>query len=163
MGDKTFWGPGLTVDSNKPQTVVTQFIGSPVTEIKRKYVQGGKVIENSVTNISGISAGNSLTDAFCKEVKTAFGDQDAFTNKGGMAQFSKSLTTGVVLVLSLWDDHSVNMLWLDSSYPTDKTGPGIERGPCPTSSGVPADVESKYASASVIYGNIKFGPVDSTY
>jgi cellulose 1,4-beta-cellobiosidase len=163
MGDKTFWGPGLTVDSNKPMTVVTQFVGSPVTEIKRKYVQGGKVIDNSNTNISGITAANSLTDKFCKEAKVAFGDTDAFTDKGGMAQFAKSLSTGVVLVLSLWDDHAVNMLWLDSSYPTDKSGPGIERGPCATSTGVPADVESKYASASVIYGNIKFGPIDSTY
>ena len=39
------------------------------------------------------------------------------------------------------------MLWLDSTYPTDKTGvPGAERGDCDTGSGVPTDVESKQAS-----------------
>jgi cellulose 1,4-beta-cellobiosidase len=34
---------------------------------------------------------------------------------------------GMVLVLSLWDDHDVNMLWLDSDYPLDKpnTEPGV--------------------------------------
>ena len=26
---------------------------------------------------------------------------------------------GHVLVMSLWDDHDVNMLWLDSDYPLD--------------------------------------------
>jgi hypothetical protein len=41
------------------------------------------------------------------------------------------------------------MLWLDSTYPTDKAGvPGAERGDCPTDSGVPADVEKNQASVS---------------
>merc|ERR1712137_1162192 len=26
---------------------------------------------------------------------------------------------GVVLVMSLWDDHYANMLWLDSTFPVD--------------------------------------------
>ncbi len=40
------------------------------------------------------------------------------------------------------------MLWLDSSYPPEKAGtPGGDRGDCPQDSGVPADVESKYASS----------------
>jgi cellulose 1,4-beta-cellobiosidase len=39
LGDKAFFGPGLTVDTKSPFGVVTQFVGSPVTEIKRKYVQ----------------------------------------------------------------------------------------------------------------------------
>ena len=36
---------------------------------------------------------------------------------------------GMVLVMSLWDDHSVNMLWLDSDYPLDEdpSQPGISR------------------------------------
>ena len=42
MGDTTFYGKGLTVDTSKVFTVVTQFIGDPLTEIKRYYVQGGK-------------------------------------------------------------------------------------------------------------------------
>ena len=61
--------------------------------------------------------------------------------------------------------HYANMLWLDSTYPTDKdpSQPGIGRGTCGTGSGVPADVESQNASASVTYSNIKFGPIGSTF
>lgn len=57
------------------------------------------------------------------------------------------------------------MLWLDSSYPTDKDAstPGVGRGTCAASSGVPADVESKQASDQVTYSNIRFGPINSTY
>ncbi len=44
--------------------------------------------------------------------------------------------------------HYANMLWLDSTYPTNGTGqPGYDRGDCATTSGVPADVESKQASS----------------
>lgn len=31
----------------------------------------------------------------------------------------KSMDNGMVLVMSIWDDHEANMLWLDSTYPTD--------------------------------------------
>lgn len=50
-----------------------------------------------------------------------------------------SLDRGKVLVLSLWDDHAVHMLWFDSTYPPDKSlsGPGVTRGTCSTSTGVP--------------------------
>ena len=39
------------------------------------------------------------------------------------------------------------MLWLDSSYPVDADAskPGVARGTCATSSGVPSDVESNNA------------------
>jgi len=67
------------------------------------------------------------------------------------------------LVLSLWDDHYADMLWLDSTYPTTKTGPGGPRGTCATTSGIPANVESQSAGASVTYSNIKFGPINSTF
>lgn len=42
------------------------------------------------------------------------------------------------------------MLWLDSTYPVHKTGPGNERGACATTSGVPSDVETKNADAQGI-------------
>lgn len=41
---------------------------------------------------------------------------------------------------SIWDDHAVNMLWLDSeAYPADAdpSTPGVSRGPCAVTSGVP--------------------------
>ena len=63
----------------------------------------------------------------------------------------------------LYKQHYANMLWLDSTYPVDSTGAGSERGSCSTDSGVPADVESVSADASVVYSNIKFGPIGSTF
>lgn len=55
------------------------------------------------------------------------------------------------------------MLWLDSTYPTDSTALGAARGSCATSSGAPTDVETNAASSSVIYSNIKFGAINSTF
>ncbi|KAF2733727.1 1,4-beta-D-glucan cellobiohydrolase-like protein [Polyplosphaeria fusca] len=165
MGDKTFYGKGKTVDTSKKFTVVTQFVGSGDSlEIKRFYVQGGKTIPNSESKIDGVT-GNSITTKFCDQQKQVFNDKYTYKDKGGMAGMSKALEGGMVLVMSLWDDHYSNMLWLDSTYPTDKDAsvPGIGRGECETTSGVPADVESKSASASVTYSNIKFGPLNSTF
>jgi cellulose 1,4-beta-cellobiosidase len=59
--------------------------------------------------------------------------------------------------------HAADMLWLDSTYPVDSTSAGAARGTCATSSGVPADVEANQASSTVIYSNIKFGPIGSTF
>ena len=78
---------------------------------------------------------------------------------------STAYQQGMVLVMSTWDDHAAHMLWLDSDYPADKpkTEPGVARGPCPTSSGVPADVEREYPNSSVTYSNIRYGAINSTY
>lgn len=145
----------MTVDTTKKFTVVTQFLkGSDgqLSEIKRFYVQGGKVIANSESSIDG-NPGNSITPEFCNAQKTAFGDQDIFNNKGGFAQFSAALAKPMVLVMSLWDDHYANMLWLDSTFPVDADpdAPGKGRGTCDTSSGVPAEIESSQASSQVTY------------
>jgi len=147
--------------------VVTQFIkgsGGTLDAIRRYYVQGGKVIPNSQSTAPGTS-GNQLDPTFCKAVKTSFGDDDHFNAKGGFDQFSKAVSAGMVLVMSLWDDHYANMLWLDSAYPLDKDAstPGVGRGTCATSSGTPKEIETSQASNQVIYSNIKFGPINSTF
>jgi len=162
MGDTSFYGPGLTVDTSKKFTVVTQFIGDPLTEIKRFYVQNGKLIPNSQSLIPNVT-GNSITTEFCDAQKAAFGDNYTFKDKGGMAGMGQALGAGMTLVMSVWDDHYANMLWLDSTYPTTKTDVGGPRGTCAPTSGVPADVESKSPGASVTYSNIKFGPINSTF
>lgn len=164
QGDKSFYGPGLKIDTTKKITVVTQFLtsGGSLSEIKRFYVQNGKVIPNSQSTISGVT-GNSVTQNYCNSQKTAFGDTNVFNQRGGLAGMGNALAKDMVLVMSVWDDHSVNMLWLDSTFPTDSTALGTERGTCPTTSGVPADVESQHANANVIYSNIKFGPINSTF
>jgi len=93
------------------------------------------------------------------------GDKNDFQKHGGMKGMGASLKRGVVLVMSLWDDHYARMLWLDSAYPLDQpvTKSGVLRGPCPTSSGVPADVESKQANAYVKYTDVKVGAIGSTF
>jgi len=67
--------------------------------------------------------------------------------------------------MSLWDDHDVNMLWLDSDFPLDqdRNKPGVQRGPCSRDSGNPEEVERLYGSSSVKYMNVKVGPIGSTF
>jgi cellulose 1,4-beta-cellobiosidase len=145
----------MTVDTNSKMTVVTQFLkGSDgnLSEIKRFYVQNGKVIENANSTIANVP-GNSITPAYCKAQRAAFGGEDSFNEKGGFAQFSKAVSGQMVLVMSLWDDHYANMLWLDSTYPLDAAADtlGTARGTCATTSGVPKDIESSQANNQVTY------------
>lgn len=171
MGDQSFLGMGKTVDTSKKFTVVTQFISSDNTTsgslaaIRRIYVQDGVVIQNSMTNVAGIDPTNEITDEFCTQQKTVFGDQDYFATKGGLKGMGQSLANGMVLALSVWDDYAAYMEWLDSDYPTDKdaTAPGVARGTCSSTSGLPATVESVSSSASVTFSNIKFGDIGSTF
>ena len=171
LGDHTFYGPGMTVDTTKPFTVVTQFISSnnqstgTLSAIRRIYVQNGQVIQNSMTDIAGIDATNEITSDFCEQQKTAFGDTNSFENRGGLKVMGDAFDAGMVLVMSVWDDHAANMLWLDSDYPVDADAskPGVSRGPCATSSGVPTDVESQSPNSSVKFSNIRFGAIGSTF
>ncbi|TGJ78738.1 hypothetical protein E0Z10_g10027 [Xylaria hypoxylon] len=164
QGNTAFYGKGLTIDTTKKITVVTQFIktGTALSEIKRFYVQNGKVIPNSQSTIPGVT-GNSITPDYCSTQKTAFGDTNVFSQRGGLAQMGDAVSKDMVLVMSIWDDHSSNMLWLDSTFPVGSTKPGSARGGCSTGSGVPADVEAQIPNSNVIYSNIKFGPINSTF
>jgi cellulose 1,4-beta-cellobiosidase len=170
MGNTSFYGPGKTIDTTKPLTVVTQFITSDNTasgdliEIRRKYVQGGKVFDQPTSNVAGVS-GNAINDNFCKNQKSVFGDTDDFAAKGGIKAMGDAFSKGMVLVMSLWDDYAVNMHWLNSPFPTDAdpTKPGVARGTCSITSGKPADVESQTPGATVVYSNIKTGPIGSTF
>ncbi|KAF1994121.1 glycoside hydrolase family 7 protein [Amniculicola lignicola CBS 123094] len=167
VGVKDYYGKGKTVDTSKPMTVVTQFLGSgsDLTEIKRFYVQNGKVFAQPEPQIEGMT-GNSITQEWCNTQKNVFQEKDyPFNDHGGMASMGRGMNLGMVLVMSLWDDHYANMLWLDSSYPTegDLDKPGVARGECDIGSGVPADVESKSPNSQVKFSNIKFGPIGSTF
>ncbi|KAA8907987.1 glycoside hydrolase [Sphaerosporella brunnea] len=173
MGNLSFYGPGTsnTIDTNSKLTVVTQFITSDgtasgtLTEIRRKWVQNGVVISNANVNIPGIPAVNSITDTYCKAQKSVFGDTDDFETKGGLAALGDSMARGQVLVMSIWGDYAAQMLWLDSDYPTDAdpTTPGVARGTCSTTSGNPADLIKNSPNAQVVFSNIRFGDLDSTY
>lgn len=73
-GVTDFYGPGpnFKVDTTKKFTVVTQFITTDGTdngdlkEMRRIFVQDGKVIPHPMTNIPGASKQyDSITDEMC--------------------------------------------------------------------------------------------------
>jgi cellulose 1,4-beta-cellobiosidase len=167
-GTQDFYGKGMEVDTSRPFTVVTQFVtedgtdNSDITDVIRFFVQDGKKIEYPDTAVAGQSkAHKTINDEMCEDIKGIFGDNNDYKNKGGMKKMSDSLNNGMVLVMSLWDDHDVNMLWLDSTYPTTG-GPGAARGPCSIDSGKPDDVEANDRDSYVKYSNIRFGEIGST-
>lgn len=171
-GNRTFYGPGQTLDTKAKMTVVTQFVTTDntatgaLTAIRRLYIQNGKVIKQSNTDVSGITTTNEITDKFCTEQKKVTGDTNSFASKGGMSGMDKALSNGMVLVMSIWDDYTAKMRWLDATaYPetADPTKPGVARGTCSTTSGNPPDVESQQSNAQVVFSNIKVGAIGSTY
>merc|ERR1711976_1004191 len=169
LGEENFFGPGsdFQVDSTKPITVTTQFITDDNTdsgnlvEVKQFYTQNGKTIEHPSYTVNG-NKHDRLTEEFCEDWVATTKDGTNFIQKGGFKAMDKALEKGVVLVMSLWDDHDVNMLWLDSIYPTDGSQPGSKRGSCAITSGVPKEVESTQANANVKFSDIKVGPIGST-
>jgi len=175
LGDHEYYGPGseFKIDTTKPFTVVTQFITDDGTEngelisVRRKYVQDGNVIENSKVHWDGVDIEpyDEIGGDFCAEVKEVYGDYNHHDLLGGLKRMGDQMKNGMVLVMSLWDDHDANMLWLDSNYPLDKdpSEPGVNRGPCPEDSGVPADVEAEFPDATVIFSKVRVGDLDSTY
>lgn len=171
QGNTSFYGPGKIVNTNSKMTVVTKFITADGTDtgrlsaIQRVYVQNGKVIQNSVSNIAGIDKTNQITDNYCKQQKSVFGDTNDFATKGGLTVMGDAFDRGMVLVMSIWDDYAAQMLWLDAPFPVgaDPSKPGVVRGTCAADSGNPTVVESQSPNSKVIFSNIKFGALGSTY
>merc|ERR1712000_479711 len=131
LGNKKFFGPGsdFQIDSTKPVTVTTQFITNDgtdhgkLTDVKQFYTQNGKTVEHPSYTVNG-NQHKTITDDFCKDWVAETQDGTNFLDKGGLGAMEKAIDAGVVLVMSLWDDHYANMLWLDSIYPVDSTDPG---------------------------------------
>ncbi|KAL2195598.1 glycoside hydrolase family 7 protein [Corynascus similis CBS 632.67] len=161
MGNTDFYGKGMTVDTSKVFTVVTQFEENKLTQF---FVQDGQRIDIPGPKHEGIAGDSAaITPELCSSMFEAFGDRDRYSEVGGFEAINDALNQPMVLVMSIWDDHYANMLWLDSSYPPEKAGqPGGDRGPCPQDSGVPSEVEAQYPDAKVVWSNIRFGPVGST-
>merc|ERR1712187_465034 len=147
--------------------VTTQFItddgtdNGKLVEVKQFYNQNGKTIEHPIYNVNG-HPHQDITDDYCRDWVNVTHDGTNFLEKGGLDAVEKAIDAGVVLVMSLWNDHYANMLWLDSTYPTTGDQPGSYRGACSVDSGVPADVERDQADATVKFSDIKFGPIGST-
>jgi len=171
MGAQDFYGPGplFKVDSSKPLTVVTQFLthdgtdDGTLSEIVRVYVQDGKVIGHANSSIPNVTGHSSVTDGFCDAQKAAFGDFNHHQAKGGLQSMGETLKRGMVLSLSVWDDFSTHMKWLDSKFPDNKNQLGVTRGPCDGTTSHPEYVRQHNRNAYVTYKNIKYGEIGSTF
>lgn len=153
LGSKDFYGRNKTVNTNKKITVVTQFItddgtsNGTLVEIKRLYVQDGKVIEFPSNTAGGVADVDSLTTPFCAAT-ASFHEQ-----RGGLGSMGRSIQRGMVLIFSIWNDAGGFMQWLD----------GGDRGPCNTTEGNPALIQKNHPEVSVTYSNIKWGEIGSTF
>jgi cellulose 1,4-beta-cellobiosidase len=142
----TLYGKGRLVDSTKKFTVVTQFVSTDGTdsgslkEVRRLYVQGGKVIPNNKKTDNGKSY-DSICDGYCS---------GEYKSRGGDAAWTKSFKRGAVLAMSLWTDGS--MAWLDSD----------NKGGCGGGSSK-AQLIRDNPNAYVEYSNIRLGDIDTTY
>lgn len=103
--------------------------------------------------------GNSITQAWCENIRTVFDDYGSFVKKGGLPQMGRGLTD-MVLVLSVWNDFYSNMLWLDSNYPEDSTKLGADRGSCPTTSGEADDLIKNAANSNVAFCKFTCQPLE---
>lgn len=96
-------------------------------------------------------------------------DQRWGASGGNVAAMGEAMGRGMTLVLSIWDDYSVDMRWLDSVFPEPERPvtadePGRLRGPCdPASPQDPATLRGQYASAKAVFEDIRFGEIGSTY
>jgi len=157
-GDKTLYGPGASfkVDTSRPFQIITQFLTSNQTdagflvEIRRFYKQDGKIIN-----------GGSQTDDTIAVQKKKFNEVNHYAELGGMRGMGEALRAKMVLALSLWDDSSVSMKWLDSTFPDGGTNPGDLRGPCSGVGQDPATLRAKYPNAQVIYSDFQVNRLNS--
>ena len=119
--------------------VITQFLTTDDTvsgdllQIRRFYVQDGKTIHSPLSTILGDDDSDSITDCFCDAKKDLFGDAKDYQEHEGMKGMGQSLDRGHAMIISLWDNTELNMLWLDSSFLLDKPrkDPCIKNGDCP--------------------------------
>ncbi|PQE23689.1 Endoglucanase EG-1 protein [Rutstroemia sp. NJR-2017a WRK4] len=149
QGKTSYYANGGTVDTLQPMTVITQFYTNDNTttgtlvEIRRLYIQNGKIIQNAVSS-SGL---DSITASWCDA-----SDASA-ASLGGLKTMGEALGRGMVLVLSIWNDNGQFMNWLDSG----------SNGPCSSTEGDPAKIQAQTPEAYVTYSNIRWGDIGSTF
>ncbi|OBT91317.1 hypothetical protein VE01_10684 [Pseudogymnoascus verrucosus] len=149
QGLHNYYGNGGTVDTLKPITVITQFYTNDntqtgtLTEIRRLYIQNGKVIQNAVTS-SGM---DSIKAAWCSS------SDAAAARLGGLTTMGQALGRGMVLIFSIWNDAGQHMSWLDSG----------SSGPCSSSEGNPTNIQQQTPGTYVTFSNIRWGDIGSTF
>ncbi|KAL4945295.1 hypothetical protein BDV06DRAFT_209543 [Aspergillus oleicola] len=161
LGDRDFYGRSDTgegkefeVDTTHPFTVVTQFLTSdntttsPLTSIRRLYIQNNRIIQNAVISIPATDTStNSLNDPLCASTSSWF------SSFGGMEAMGDALSRGMVLAMSIWNDESEYMQWLD----------GGDSGPCNATEGSPGVIEQTVPGTKVVYKDLRWGDLGSTF
>jgi cellulase len=156
LGNKGFYGDDMTVDTGRPFTVVTQFVSdSPsnattktLSQIRRLYVQDGKVIQNAAVNVTGQPSIDYVDDDYCSA-----NGASKFESLGGVSGMGDALSRGMVLIFSIWWDTGSYMTWLDSG----------NAGPCNATEGNPTIIQQIQPDPAVTFSNIKWGEIGSTY
>ena len=127
-----------------------------LSEIRRFFIQDNKVIPHPASNTAGRKPYISISKNMCDAFKNKFGDPIDFRKNRGFNQMGKALYIGMMLFISLLDDHEVEILRLDST-PSGLSRSCAARKICPTTSGRPFDVEYKYKKTKVKIGNVTTG------
>jgi cellulase len=158
-GQRNFWGPGKTVDTGKPFTVVTQFAasGGRLSQITRKYIQNGREIGGGGTISNCGSEGSTgglagMGQALGRGSKSLSPSLSTGCSTNWIS-FADSLTLFVVvLAMSIWNDAAQQMAWLDSGG----------NGPCTSGQGSPSNIQSQHPDTHVVFSNIRWGDIGST-
>ena len=160
------------VDTRRPFTVITQFpagADGKLKEIRRMYVQEGKLVESYTVEAAGLPKVNALNDEFC--IATG---AERYLDLGGTGGMGDALTRGMVLVgftsptlfahgsvadhllykaMSIWWSEGDNMQWLD----------GGAAGPCNATEGNPSNVVKVQPEPEVTFSNMRWGEIGSTF
>jgi len=163
-------GPGFQLDSTKPMRVVTQFITSDGTdngtlkEMRRFYIQDNKTVANPYPSYAVGKEYDAISEDMCHAQMTNFTDRyDVFNKSGGVKGMGEAMRREMALVFSLWDDHEVGMIWLDAADPYPPTKAGALRGSCNQTSGNSSFVEKYHADAYVLFSDVRYGEIGTTY
>jgi cellulose 1,4-beta-cellobiosidase len=165
-GATSFYGPDKILNTKLPFTVVTQFITEDGTaegdliEIKRFYKQGGKRIENPMSQVERME-GNSISESFCWSQNNVFGTK-GFQKHWGIGSLSKSLRAGMVMSIGIWDDKYTNGQWLDGKWPSNGTQEqdGVMRGDCEVET--LSQLQQSHGRLGVRFGRIRLGGIGET-
>jgi cellulase len=139
-----------TVDTTKTMTIVTQFPTFPngtLREIRRPYIQNGKVIQNVYVNGTGEPDVNNIDAEYCAP------SASWFVPLRELREMGAALARGMVLIFSIWWDTGGYMNWLGTG----------SSGPCNATEGDPAVIEVIQPNPAVTFSKIKWGEIGSTY